>query len=89
MPLRPADPATVDGTTFRQWGAVARDVARSLDLYPGDRLLVDAGEHEHPYKWLLAPLAAGASVVLCANLDPATVETRAAAEGATRVIGPR
>jgi hypothetical protein len=69
--------------------AVAAEVAASLDLYPGDRLLVDAGEHEHPDKWLLAPLTAGASVVLCANLDPATVETRAAAEDATRVIGPR
>ena len=88
-PVRRTDAATVDGTTFREWGSVAAEVAASLGLYPGDRLLVDAGEHEHPYKWLLAPLAAGASVVLCANLDPATVETRAAAEGATRVIAPR
>ncbi len=57
-----------------------------LDLRAGDRLLIDAAEHEHPLKWLLAPLAAGASVVLCANLDPATVAARTAAEGVTRIL---
>jgi hypothetical protein len=49
-------------------------------------LLIDVAEHEHPLKWLLAPLAVGASVVLCANLDPATVDARAAAERVTRVL---
>jgi hypothetical protein len=49
-------------------------------------LLIDAGEHEHPLKWLLAPFAVGASVVLCANLDPAMVDARAAAEHVTRVL---
>jgi hypothetical protein len=85
-PIRRSDAASVDGTTFREWGSLAHEVAVSPDLRAGDRLLIDVAEHEHPLKWLLAPLAAGASVVLCANLDPATVDARAAAEQVTRVL---
>nr|MDT0661449.1 TIGR03089 family protein [Micromonospora sp. DSM 115978] len=81
-----AAPATVDGTSFDEWAVVARGVADTLDLRPGDRLLVDAGQHEEPVKWLLAPLVAGASVVLCANLDPSLVDARVAAERVTRVL---
>ncbi|MFG3600267.1 TIGR03089 family protein [Micromonospora chersina] len=84
--LRPSDPASPDGTSYGEWGAVAREYAKQLDLHAGDRLLVDTAEHEQPLKWLLAPLAAGASVVLCANLDPADRDARAAAEQATRVL---
>ncbi len=83
-PVRRTDAASVDGTTYREWGSLAQEFAALLDLRAGDRLLVDAAEHEHPLKWLLAPLAAGASVVLCANLDPAAVASRTAAEGVTR-----
>lgn len=86
-PIGGVHAATVDGTTFRQWGSLARELAETLDLRPGDRLLVDAAEHEHPVKWLLAPLAVGASVVLCANLDPAQIDARAAAEHVTRILG--
>jgi uncharacterized protein (TIGR03089 family) len=85
-PLHRDFAATVDGTTFREWGGLGQALAERLDLYPGDRLLIDAGEHEHPVTWLLAPLAAGASVVLCANLDPSAVEARVAAEHVTRVL---
>jgi hypothetical protein len=49
-------------------------------------VLIDVASHEHPVQWLLAPLAAGASVVLCANLDPARARVVAEAEGATRVL---
>jgi uncharacterized protein (TIGR03089 family) len=86
--VRQTDAASVDGTTYREWGRVADGIAEMLDLRPGDRLLVDADEHEQPVKWLLAPLAAGASVVLCANLDPARLDERVAAEGVTRVLNP-
>lgn len=79
-------PALLARTTFRQWGSLASEVAASLDLRAGDRLLIDVAELEHPVKWLLAPLAAGASVVLCANLDPAALDARAAAEHVTRVL---
>ncbi|MGW5669726.1 TIGR03089 family protein [Micromonospora sp. NPDC003776] len=84
--LHPTDPASPDGTTYGEWGAVARAMAEQLDLRTGDRLLVDAAEHEQPLKWLLAPLAAGASVVICANLDRATLDARITAEQVTRVL---
>jgi uncharacterized protein (TIGR03089 family) len=84
--VRPGDAATPDGTTYRQWGGLAHEMAARMDLRAGDRLLVDVAKHEQPLMWLLAPLAAGASIVLCANLDPADVDARAAAEGATRIL---
>ncbi|WP_406038604.1 TIGR03089 family protein [Micromonospora sp. NBC_00898] len=84
--IRPSDPASPDGTSYGEWAAVAKGIAEQLDLRAGDRLLVDAAEYEQPLKWLLAPLAAGASVVLCANLDRARLDARTAAEQVTRVL---
>jgi uncharacterized protein (TIGR03089 family) len=84
--LGTATAATVDGTTYRQFGAVAAGMAEMLGLHAGDRLLVDAAEHEEPLKWLLAPLSVGASVVLCANLDRAALPARLQAEQVTRVL---
>ena len=84
--IRPSDPASADGTTYGQWGALAREVAGMMDLRAGDRLLVDAAETEQPLKWLLAPLSAGASVVISANLDPARRDAVVAAERVTRVL---
>ncbi|GIJ76069.1 TIGR03089 family protein [Micromonospora phaseoli] len=81
-----SDPASPDGTSYDEWGRVARAVAEQLDLRVGDRLLVDAAEQDQPLKWLLAPLSAGASVVLCANLDPAGRDAVIAAEQVTRVL---
>ncbi|MFC0005013.1 TIGR03089 family protein [Micromonospora siamensis] len=84
--VRPSDPATPDGTSYGAWGRLAAELARQLDLRPGDRLLVDAAEHEQPLKWLLAPLSAGASIVLCANLDRTRLDARIAEEGVTLVL---
>jgi uncharacterized protein (TIGR03089 family) len=84
--IRPTDAASPDGTNHQQWGTVAHGIAASLGLRAGDRLLVDVAGHEQPVTWLLAPLSAGASVVLCANLDRSTIDARAAAEGATHVL---
>ncbi|MEO3923186.1 TIGR03089 family protein [Micromonosporaceae bacterium B7E4] len=87
VPLHPDDPASVDGTSYADWGRLARGMADEVfGLHPGDRVLVDAAAHEHPVKWLLAPLAAGATVVLCANLDPTVVQRRSRAERVTRVL---
>lgn len=87
VPLHPDDAASVDGTSYAEWGRLARGLAEEVfDLRPGDRVLVDAAAHEHPVKWLLAPLVAGATIVLCANLDPATVRRRAEEERVTRVL---
>ncbi|WP_203711406.1 TIGR03089 family protein [Asanoa siamensis] len=84
--LRATDPASADGTTYAQWGSIAVEIARQASLCRGDRLLIDGAAHEHPVKWLLAPLSAGASVVLCANLDRSRLESRVAAERVTRVL---
>jgi uncharacterized protein (TIGR03089 family) len=84
--ILPTDPASPDGTTFQEWAEVARELASRLGLTAGDRLLVDVAAEEQPVTWLLAPLSVGATVVLCANLDRATIHERAAAEGATHVL---
>ena len=90
--VHPAAPATPDGTSYAVWGAFAKEVAAQLDLRAGDRLLVDAAEHEQPVKWLLAPLAVGASVVICANLDRAGLDAvgrRAGHPGSLTASTPR
>jgi len=84
--VRPGDAASPDGTTYAQWSDVAQGIAAGLGLRAGDRVLVDANNHEQPVQWLLAPLVAGASIVLCANLDRDALPARIAAEGVTRVL---
>jgi uncharacterized protein (TIGR03089 family) len=84
--LRPGDAASPDGTTYEQWSDIAHSIAASLQLRAGDRVLVDASHHEQPVQWLLAPLAAGASIVLCANLEREALDRRIADEGVTRVL---
>jgi uncharacterized protein (TIGR03089 family) len=49
---------------------------------PGSRVLIDADAHPDPRTWLVAPLLAGASVVLCRNLDRARVPDRLQTERA-------
>ena len=80
------DLATVDGTTYGRYAAVAAGVADMHGIGPGDRVLVDAAASEQPLIWLLAPLSAGASIVLCANLDRSRLDDRVAAERVTRVL---
>ncbi|QSB13015.1 AMP-dependent synthetase [Natronosporangium hydrolyticum] len=84
--IRGTDPATVDGTSFHEWATVADGVAARHGIAEGDRLLVDAAEHEQPVVWLLAPLLAGASVVVCANLDRSRLAERQRREQVTRVL---
>lgn len=78
--------ATPDGTTYRELTVVATGIAEQAGIGPGDRVLVDAAGHDHPLKWLLAPLTAGASIVIVAGLDPAARDALVAAEGVTRVL---
>jgi uncharacterized protein (TIGR03089 family) len=63
--------------------ALAAERAAALGIGPGTRVLIDAARHPDPLDWLLAPLAAGASTVLCGRLDPAAVAGRVAAERVT------
>ncbi|RSM49877.1 TIGR03089 family protein [Actinoplanes sp. ATCC 53533] len=64
----------------------ATERAAELGIKPGDRVLVDARSHPDPADWLLAPLIAGASIVLCGSLDPAKVESRARSEQVTLLL---
>ncbi|MEH0980766.1 TIGR03089 family protein [Micromonospora sp. CPCC 205556] len=60
--------------------------ADEFGIAPGDRVLVDVARHPDPIDWLLAPLTAGATIVLCANIDPARLTARAATEKATHTL---
>jgi uncharacterized protein (TIGR03089 family) len=64
----------------------AAERAAELGIKPGTRVLVDARAYPDPADWLLAPLVAGASIVLCGNLDPASVEKRALSEKVTLLL---
>lgn len=76
VPVGPRSEALASGETHADLVAAAPPAER------GDRLLIDADAHPHPVYWLVAPLLAGASVVLCRNLDRAKVSERLAAERA-------
>lgn len=65
----------------------AVDRATSWQLSATDRILIDADRYPDPVDWLLAPLSAGSSIVLCAALDPARLASRREAERITRVAG--
>ena len=64
----------------------ATERAAELGIKPGDRVLVDARAYPDPTDWLLAPLIAGASIVLCGNLDPAELDSRARSEQVTLLL---
>jgi uncharacterized protein (TIGR03089 family) len=83
---RRSDAASPDGTSYHEWGSLARELAAMSALEPGDRVLVDAEKHEHPVRWLLAPLSVGGSIVLCANLDQSRLAERIESEAVTRVL---
>ncbi|GAA2641986.1 TIGR03089 family protein [Paractinoplanes durhamensis] len=60
--------------------------AAELGIGAGDRILIDTRAYPEPEDWLFAPLAVGASVILCANLDPAKTKPRAESEKATILL---
>jgi uncharacterized protein (TIGR03089 family) len=63
-------------------GRAARRAAE-LGLGPDDRVLINAARYADPVDWLLAPLTVGASIVLCAHLDPDRLVDRINAEKVT------
>jgi uncharacterized protein (TIGR03089 family) len=77
--LNPDQPALSDGTTHAE--LVNRAAQRGLP--PGVRLLIDADATPDPLDWLVAPIVASGSIVLCRNLDPAKLDHRLAGERAT------
>jgi uncharacterized protein (TIGR03089 family) len=77
VPWSPADPDSP--------GLRAGELGRRRD-----RVLVDTqtAAEAGPVAWLLAPLTAGASLVLCRDADPAALPGRVAAERITATLGP-
>jgi len=67
----------------------ALELAQRLGIGPEDRVLVDAAvaAEAGPVAWLLAPLAAGASLVLCRYPFAERLPERAAAERVTATLG--
>ncbi len=91
-PPDPTAPGLVAGGLRLTLGglvAAAEELAGRLRIGPGDRLLVeaDAAAEVGPVGWLLAPLAAGASVVLCRHAAVDLLPARAAAERVTATFG--
>jgi uncharacterized protein (TIGR03089 family) len=85
----PADPTSGSPISNAELVALAGATAAELGLRAGDRVLSTAG-WAGPADWLtglLAPLAAGASVVLVAHADPATLPAKAASEQVTATLG--
>ena len=77
---------TLDGLV-----ATAAELAARLGIATGDRVLVDerAALEAGPVAWLLAPLSAGASLVLCRSADAAALPRRAESERVTATLGLR
>lgn len=71
------------GPQDAELGGQAARRAAELGIGTGDRVLIDAARYPDPVDWLLAPLAVGASIVLCGNLDPDRLPDRVAAEKVT------
>ncbi len=94
QPPDPAGPGLLAGgmtLTLGDLAEAAGGLAARLGIAAGDRLLVDerTAAEAGPVAWLLAPLAAGASLVLVRSPDPAALPARAAAERVTATLGLR
>ncbi|MFG1650691.1 TIGR03089 family protein [Micromonospora sp. NPDC049275] len=79
-------PQAGPGPADAQLLARAEARADELGIEPGARVLVDAARHPDPVDWLLAPLTRAATVVLCANLDPARLAGRQSTEKVTHAL---
>ncbi|MGH3681973.1 MAG: TIGR03089 family protein [Natronosporangium sp.] len=81
-PVRPEDPATPE-RSHAELCRAATARAAALGIVPGARVLIDVTAHPDPTDWLLAPLLAGASTVLCGHPDAGRLPDRIAAERVT------
>lgn len=93
-PPDPAAPGLVAGGLELSLGGLteaAAELAARLGLVAGDRVLVDeqTAAEAGPVAWLLSPLGAGASLVLCRNALDEALPARAADERITATLGRR
>jgi uncharacterized protein (TIGR03089 family) len=94
-PWQPVDPTgrglVLGGLELTIGGLVeaAVELAGRLGIGEGDRVLVDerAATEAGPVAWLLAPLSAGASLVLCRAAASAQLQRRAETERVTATLG--
>ena len=94
QPPDPADPGLLLGGLSLTLGGLestARELADRLGIRAGDRVLVDdrTALEAGPVAWLLAPLAAGASLVLCRAPIPEALPRRVTDERVTATLGVR
>ncbi|GGN28047.1 uncharacterized protein (TIGR03089 family) [Actinoplanes campanulatus] len=84
-PVAPADRALAGPVELSHHEVIgmAADRAAELGITSGDRVLIDVTLYPDPADWLLAPLVADASIVLCANLDVSKAGARATTEKVT------
>lgn len=86
-PPAPEDALALAGlpTPVTHADLAARAVSRAgeLGITRGDRALINVDSHPRPLDWLVAPLAVGASLVLCRGLDGDAIARIAATERAT------
>ena len=77
--------------TLGELVGAATELAGRLGIVAGDRLLVDeqTATEAGPVAWLLAPLAAGASLVLVRHPDVGVLAERAESERVTATFGIR
>lgn len=81
-PVEPGMPA-IDDRSHEAVLTAATGRGEYLTGTAAPRVLIDAGAYPDPVDWLIAPLAAGASIVLCANLNTAKTDGRARTERVT------
>jgi uncharacterized protein (TIGR03089 family) len=94
LPPDPAAPGLLVGEVQLTLGGLvqtARALASRLGIRSGDRIMVDeqTAAEAGPVAWLLAPLAAGASLVLCRHPHAPGLPDRAAAERVSATLGVR
>jgi uncharacterized protein (TIGR03089 family) len=96
-PYQPPDPAAPGlllgevELSLGTLGGAAGELAGRLGIAAGDRILLDEriATEAGPVAWLLAPLAAGASLVLVRNAVAGTLGRRATDERVTATFGLR
>jgi uncharacterized protein (TIGR03089 family) len=88
-PVLPHTVALAGGATHADLISAASAGTGPPRIAPGSRVLIEGDAHPDPVDWLVAPLLAGASVVLCRNLDPARLPARLETEHAVNLFAPR